>query len=319
MNEFKIINNYFKSLTKKNPSAKKLNDDVFFDKKKGVVISLDTYNSGTHFLGFKYPYYIIKKIIRSSLSDLICKGVKPKYYFLSGGGNKQTFTKKNLSLISKSLKEEQKKYSIIIGGGDTVYSKIPSFSVTTIGFAKKIIERNKAKKDDDIYVTGNIGDSFIGLKIMQNKYFMENKLKKYFINKYYCPDIPYNFSKYLFSFANTSIDISDGLISDMLRLINSQKLSFSIDVDKIPISKKLNDYLKKYNKPKNKLVFNGDDYQILFTSSKRNRLIIRTIANKLNQKVTIIGKINDGYKKNLLKEGNKSLKLSNFKGYSHKF
>ena len=31
----------------------------------------------------------------------------------------------------------------------------------------------------------------------------------------------------------------------MLRLINSQKLSFSIDVDKIPISKKLNDYLKK--------------------------------------------------------------------------
>ena len=66
-------------------------------------------------------------------------------------------------------------------------------------------------------------------------------------------------------------------------------------------------------------VFNGDDYQILFTSSKRNRLRIRTIANKLNQKVTIIGKINDGYKKNLLKEGNKSLKLSNFKGYSHKF
>ena len=154
---------------------------------------------------------------------------------------------------------------------------------------------------------------------MQNKYFMENKLKKYFINKYYCPDIPYNFSKYLFSFANTSIDISDGLISDMLRLINSQKLSFSIDVDKIPISKKLNDYLKKHNKPKNKLVFNGDDYQILFTSSKRNRLRIRTIANKLNQKVTIIGKINDGYKKNLLKEDNKSLKLSNFKGYSHKF
>ena len=152
--------------------------------KKGVVISLDTYNSGIHFLGFEYPYYIVKKIIRSSLSDLICKGVKPKYYFLSGGGNKQTFTKKNLSLISKSLKEEQKKYSIIVGGGDTVYSKIPSFSVTTIGFAKKIIERNKAKKDDDIYVTGNIGDSFIGLKIMQNKYFMVNKLKKYFINKY---------------------------------------------------------------------------------------------------------------------------------------
>ena len=319
MNEFKIINDYFKSLTLKNPSAKKLNDDVFFDKKKGIVVSLDTYNSGVHFLGFDYPYYIIKKIIRSSLSDLICKGVKPKYYFLSGGGNKKTFTKKNLSLISKSLKEEQKKYSIIIGGGDTVYSKIPSFSVTTIGFAKNIIERNRAKKNDDIYVTGNIGDSFLGLKVMQRKYPMGNKLKKYFVNKYYCPDIPYNFSKYLFNFANTSIDISDGLISDMTRLINSQKLSFSIDIDKIPISKKLNNFLKKDKKSKNKFLFNGDDYQILFTSAKSNRSKIRNIANRLNQKVTIIGKINDGYKKNLLKLDNKSLKLSNFKGYSHKF
>ena len=121
MNEFKIINNYFKILTKKNPAAKKLNDDVFFDKKSGTVISVDTYNSNVHFIGFKYPKYIIKKIIRSSLSDLISKGVTPKYYFLSGGGNKKTFTKKNLSLILKSLKEEQKKYSIKIGGGDTVY------------------------------------------------------------------------------------------------------------------------------------------------------------------------------------------------------
>ena len=67
------------------------------------------------------------------------------------------------------------------------------------------------------------------------------------------------------------------------------------------------------------VLFVKDRKVILFTSSKRNRLRIRTIANKLNQKVTIIGKINDGYKKNLLKEGNKSLKLSNFKGYSHKF
>ena len=319
MNEFKIINNYFKSLTLKNPSAKKLNDDVFFDKKKGIVVSLDTYNSGVHFLGFDYPYYVIKKIIRSSLSDLICKGVKPKYYFLSGGGNKKTFTKKNLSLISKSLKDEQKKYSIEIGGGDTVYSKIPSFTVTTIGFAKNIIERNMAKKNDDIYVTGNIGDSFLGLKVMQRKYYMDNKSKKYFINKYYCPDIPYKFSKYLFKFANTSIDISDGLISDMMRLINSQKLSFSIDIDKIPISNELNNFLKKDKKSKNKFLFNGDDYQILFTSAKSNRSKIRNIANRLNQKVTIIGKINDGYKKNLLKLGNKSLKLSNFKGYSHKF
>ena len=319
MNEFKIINDYFKVLSKKNPAAKNLNDDVFFDSKSGMVISIDTYNSNVHFKGFKYPYLIIKKIIRSSLSDIICKGVIPKYYFLSGGGNKNTFTKRNLSLISKSLKEEQKKYSIKIGGGDTVYSKIPTFTVTTIGFSKSIIERNKAKIQDDIYVTGNLGDSFLGLKFIKNNKIGPKKFQKYFINKYYCPEIPFHFSKTLKNFANTSIDISDGLISDIYRLINKQNLSFEIDLNSIPISRNLTTYLKNYNKKKQELVFNGDDYQLLFTSSKKNRRKISTIAQKMNQKITIIGKINKSYKSNILKLGNKSLKLAKYKGYSHKF
>ena len=42
MNEFKLINDYFKVLSKKNPAARNLNDDVFFDKKNGIAISIDT-------------------------------------------------------------------------------------------------------------------------------------------------------------------------------------------------------------------------------------------------------------------------------------
>ena len=319
MNEFKIINDYFKVLSKKNPAAKNLNDDVFFDKKSGLVISVDTYNSNVHFKDFINPYLIIKKIIRSSLSDLICKGVTPKYYFLSGAGNKNTFTKKNLFLISKSLKEEQKKYSIKIGGGDTVYSKIPSFSVTVVGFSKNIVQRNKAKHNDDIYVTGNLGDSYLGLKIIENKNKLIKKTKKYFVNKYYCPEIPFLFSKKLINFANTSIDISDGLISDMEKLINNQKLFFEINTNKIPISKFLRDYLKKNNEDKKDFVFKGDDYQLLFTSSKKNRKLIKSISKKMNQKVTIIGKINNSLKKNLLMYDNKPIKLAKYKGYFHKF
>ena len=284
-----------------------------------MVVSMDTYNSNTHFKGFKYPQLIIKKIIRSSLSDLICKGVTPKYYFLSGGGNKNVFTKKNLNLISKSLKEEQKKYSIQIGGGDTVYSKIPSFCVTVIGFSEKIVERNNAKINDDIYVTGNLGDSFLGLKLMNKRNKLKSKLKKYFINKHYCPDIPFHFSKKLKNFANTSIDISDGLISDLEKLINNQKLYFNINLKDIPISNELKNYLIKTKKKKKDFVFNGDDYQILFTSSAKNRSLIRAFAKKMNQKISIIGKINNDYKKNLLNMDNKSLKLAKYQGYSHKF
>ena len=117
----------------------------------------------------KYPNLVIKKVLRSAISDLICKGVKPKYYFISASGNKKSFTKKNLKLISKSLKEEQKKYDLRLSGGDTINSNKVSFSITTIGFDNRIVERNKARINDDVYVTGNIGDSYLGLKIIQKK------------------------------------------------------------------------------------------------------------------------------------------------------
>ena len=108
MHEFELIRKYFSKLANKSKGSLKLNDDVFFDKKSKLIVSVDTYIDGCHFFNFKKPDLVIKKIIRSSISDLICKGVKPKYYFFSGSGNKDVFTKKNLAKISKSLKEEQK-------------------------------------------------------------------------------------------------------------------------------------------------------------------------------------------------------------------
>ncbi len=319
MDEFDLIKKYFQKISNNNPSAKKLNDDVFFDKKNSLVVSVDTYNEGIHFPNFKYPNLVIKKILRSSISDLLAKGVKPEYYFISGSGNKNQFTKKNLKMISKSLNQEQKKYNLKLSGGDTTNSNKISFSVSTIGFSKSIVERNKAKLNDDIYVTGNIGDSFVGLKAIKNNIKINSKLKKYFINQFYCPNLPFKIYKKMHKFANTSMDISDGLISDMGKLINNQKLSFEIDVNKIPVSKYLEIYLKKYNKKRSTYLFNGDDYQILFTAAVKNRSLIKSIGKKMNQKVTIIGKINQGYKKNLAKLDNKPLNLTNFKGYSHKF
>ena len=189
MHEFHLINKYFSQLSNKNKSALNLNDDVFFDKSRKFVVSVDTYVEGIHFINFKKPDLVIKKIIRSSISDIICKGVKPKYYFISGSGNKRSFSSSNLKKILKSLKQEQDKYNIFLCGGDTVYSNKLSFTVTSVGFSQKIILRNKAKLNDDIYVTGNLGDSYAGLNILKKKIITNNSLNKYFESKYYLPDL----------------------------------------------------------------------------------------------------------------------------------
>ena len=222
-------------------------------------------------------------------------------------------------MISKSLYQEQKKYLIDLCGGDTTFSKKLSFTITSVGFSNKIVFRNKAKLNDDIYVTGNLGDSFIGLKVLQKKIKLNKILTNYFKTKYFHPTLYRHFSEKLLLFANTSIDISDGLISDLEKMINKQKLSYKIYLDNIPIShnlKKLID-LKITNKISS--ITHGDDYQILFTASPLKSRIISKISKSLGIKISKIGKIcNHSQKSQIINEKNEKIALKN-KGYFHRF
>ena len=319
MHEFDLIKKYFSKLSRLNKASLDLNDDVFFDKKKSLVISIDTYNEGVHFFDFKYPELVIKKILRSSISDLICKGVLPKYYFISGSGNKKTFTHKNLSKISNSLKQEQNKYGIFLCGGDTTFSNKLSFTIISLGYSNKIIYRNKAKSNDDIYVTGNLGDSYLGLKALSNKVKFKNKDKLFFVDKYYKPELPLNLTKYLLKFANSSIDVSDGLIDDLAKMINRQSLSFHLFENKIPVSNKLSNLIKKQRLNKINLISNGDDYQVLFTADINKARIIQKASKTTGIKITKIGKIVSGKDRSLIfDEKGKQIRAKS-KGYIHRF
>ena len=319
MNEFKIISNYLQKLTKNNPSAIDLNDDVFFNKKKKLVISVDTYNQKIHFLDLKKPYLVIKKVLRASISDIVSKGVYPKYFFLSASLKKNFLNKRKLNEIIKSLKEEQKIYNIKLSGGDTTRSNINSFTVMTVGFSNKIVKRNNCKLNDDIYVTGNIGDSYVGLCLLKKKLInINNNLKKYFTKKYYLPDVPIKLCKYINKYANSSIDVSDGLFDDMSKLLNKQKLNYIIYLDKIPVSKNFQSIIQNLGLNKLNYISKGDDYQTIFTAPKSARSHIINISKKVNQKITLIGCISN-ISRNKLVIGKKSINPINFKGYSHKF
>ena len=319
MNEFELINKYFSKLSKSNKSSLNLNDDVFFDKSKKLVISVDTYIQGTHFLDFNEPELVIKKIIRSSISDLICKGVKPQFYFISGSGNRRSFSALNLNRITKSLKQEQKRYKISLCGGDTVFSNKLSFTITSLGFSNKIIPRNNVKLNDDIYVTGNLGDSFVGLNILKKKINLHKNLNKYFVSKYYLPDLHLKLANHLLFFANSSIDISDGLISDLEKMINKQKFSYKLELKRIPISKNLKKIISLKRLNKKNVISQGDDYQILFTANSSKSRIIKKISISLGIKISKIGKIcSHLYNNEIIDQKGKKIALKN-KGYRHKF
>ena len=272
MNEFEIINNLKKIIN--NPESLKLSDDVFFDKKKALVVSIDTYNENIHFPNFNKPDLIIKKIIRSAISDIISKGVDPKFLLISMSIPKKYLNKKKLKLILKSIKSEQKKYKFSLVGGDTTFSKKLSFTICVFGYHKSIIKRSTCLKNDDIYLTGNIGDSSVGLSFLKNKINSSRKSKTYFVNKYFKPELAFGFHRDLFKFANSSMDISDGLLIDLKKIAEQKKLKYILESDLLPNSKYFQKLFKKKVISKKNHLFNGDDYQIVFTAKKKHRRLI---------------------------------------------
>jgi len=290
VNEFAVIKKYFSNLSKNNKGSFDLSDDIFFDYKKKIGISIDTFIEGRHFLNFINPNLVIKKALRGAISDLICKGIIPKYYFMSCSGNKKHLTKNNLAKIKLALKEEQKKYNVFLAGGDTSYSNKLSITIAVVGYSKKNpVLRSGAKIEDDIYLTNTIGDAFVGLKVLKGRIKLSKKNSNYFIRKFYLPTLPMKFSKKIHLFANSAIDISDGFFQDLQHILTRSNLSSKIFKNKIPISSFLNSYIIRTKKNKLHFISNGDDYQILFTASKKMRHLIKKISKSTSTKVEIVG------------------------------
>jgi thiamine-monophosphate kinase len=320
VNEFTVIKKYFSDLSKNNKGSFDLSDDIFFDYKKKIGISIDSFVEGTHFLNFRNPNLVIKKTLRGAISDLVCKGITPKYYFMSCSGNKKHLTQGNLSKIKLALKQEQKKYNIFLAGGDTSYSNRLSMTVCVVGYSKKNpVLRIGAKVNDDIYITNTIGDAFIGLKLLKGKIKLSKKNSNYFVRKFYLPNLPIKFSKKIHLFANSAIDISDGFFQDLQHILSRSNLSSKIFKNKIPISSYLNSYLIRTKKNKLNFISNGDDYQILFTASKKMRHLIKNISKSTSTKLSIVGIVKKKFVSNDAKLTKEYFKFPIKLGYMHNF
>ena len=131
--------------------------------------------------------------------------------------------------------------------------------------------------------------------------------------------MPYKFSKKIHLFANSSIDISDGIFQDLKHILLNSNLSSEIFVNSLPVSVHLNLYLKNSKKNKLNFISNGDDYQILFTASKKKRNLIKKISKATSTKVSIVGSIKNKSIPGSIKLINEKFRLPKKLGYIHNF
>jgi len=155
--------------------------------------------------------------------------------------------------------------------------------------------------------------------ILKNKLKLNKLLSKYFINHYYMPIIQFKLTDKLKKIANTSIDVSDGLLADLDKMINKQKLSYKLDLKSIPISSNLKKVLDFKNLSKINFISRGDDYQILFSASKNMTRIIKKISLKSGVKITKIGTIQKNNEESSIVDHNNAVIKHKNKGYLHKF
>jgi len=141
---------------------------VIAPQKEKILITTDMMNEGIHFdLGYSSPFHIGFKLTSVNVSDIMAMGGRPRFLFLNismkKDADEEVFWK-----LYEGIAYAMDIYDVKLLGGDLCSAKNDmALSATVIGTGSKIITRGSASVGDKIYVTGNIGDSACGLKILQ--------------------------------------------------------------------------------------------------------------------------------------------------------
>ena len=288
-----ILNNYLKKLNLNKKGTFNFENDASYlkvSKNNKLVITSDSISEGVDFFKNDPPESIAKKIITINLSDLSAMGASPLSYSLNIF--LPSYTKHEwLHKFSLELLKLQKKYMFYLIGGDLSKSNKLQISSTFFGLPKnKVVSQNKLMPGYDIFITGNLGDSFIGLQILKKKIFIKNtKIKKYFIKKYYFPKpcmLGPKISKYVVSMK----DISDGFVGDLKKMLNLN-YGAKLYLDNLPLSVNMKKLLSLKLIKKKQFLNSGDDYELIITSPKKNRNKIINFAKKNKTKITLIGRV----------------------------
>ncbi len=227
------------------------------------LITKDILVEGTHFkLNEISMEKLAAKSLAVNLSDIAAMGGEPQYYYL-GLGFPLTFGTNKLFDFFNRLQQENQRWQIELAGGDFSKSSLLFVSITLIGMADKPIFRHQARNNDLIGITGSVGESAIGLTLMQ-----KGILHPYFTDKHQVVNPEIKQGKILAKYVNAMIDISDGLLIDLKRIIQASAMGAIINYEKIPITQQTREICLEHNLNEFATVLaGGEDYRLLFTIS----------------------------------------------------
>ena len=301
MDEFELISSFFKPLARGYDGSLGLTDDAaLITPPPGceLVVTTDAICSGIHFIGTEDAALIAQKLLRVNLSDLAAMGAKPLAYVLSLQLPKDT-SPNWVKSFAQGLHSDQEQFGIHLAGGDTTSSYGPlSCSITAFGSipAGNALKRSGAKEGDAIYVTGTLGDSAMGLGLLQKRitHPLACDQEAWLIGRYFMPQPRVTFGQGLIGIAHSAMDISDGLVQDLGHICAASGVGAVIGRHLLPLSDGARSLTQADESHWEYCLGGGDDYELLFTAAKERNQTIQTLAAAIGIVVTPIGFITEG-------------------------
>jgi thiamine-monophosphate kinase len=247
-----------------------------------LVSVIDTLVAGVHFPVAIDATDLGYRAVAVNLSDIAAMGGRPLWMTLAL--TMPSADEKWVAAFASGLHQAAAEHDVALVGGDTTQGNdvVVSVQITGDVAAGTAIHRSGAEIGDTIFVTGSVGDAAAGLELL-----IAEKPDDYLVSRFLRPAARVSFGQALVGVANAAIDISDGLLGDLNKLVTASGVAAEIDIERLPISNALRSSFDEAAQRRFALL-GGDDYELCFTAGDV------VLPELQDLRVTAIGKITDG-------------------------
>ncbi|KPF72950.1 thiamine-monophosphate kinase [Bosea sp. AAP35] len=297
--EFEVIARHFAPIA--GPGGLGLLDDAgLLRPARGyeVVITVDALVAGVHFFADDPPGSIARKALAVNLSDLAAKGARPDGFVLSLVLPKG-WSEAWLADFASGLSALAASSGCLLLGGDTVSTPGPlMISITAFGSvpAGRMVPRSRAKPGDVVLVSGTIGDGALGLKVHGPDkpdwvFLLGDDDRAFLADRYLHPQPRLDLAGPLQAHASAAMDVSDGLVGDLAKLLKASGVGAEINLDAVPLSVVARAAIMADPALAELAWTGGDDYEILCTTSEKEYPALVAAAQAAGIALTPIGRV----------------------------
>lgn len=237
-----------------------------------LVVTKDMLVAGVHFFPDDLPGAIARKALRVNLSDLAAKGAVPTG-FLLGLALPADWSEPWLEAFVAGLAADACGFACPLLGGDTVAMPGPlTLSITAFGEveAGRMVPRTGARAGDHLYVSGTIGDAALGLQVRCGEQAdaawiaaLDPAFAMALLARHRQPEPRLALRAALRGHARAAMDVSDGLIGDLAKMLRLEGLTTTLATAALPLSPAVRAAVHLAPRLLQTGLCGGDDYEIL--------------------------------------------------------